>query len=549
MIPNHHDDPTTDPAHDASAESTDDKLNAPQLAKLAWEYARSVGIVTDLTEPEPQLRYRANPFVVNEYGPGAADALSLSQILTASYPEHGASLFHALVARVVDGDADDDAPIYMGHAGAAWLLFKIHCVDPGFALGSRSALAIAHDLAERAHAAALVTIERSRDDDYVSSSPFPSGVGFLCTPVGALAIAAVVRHHYDQSSVKFGGHGDEAGGAVTDILAELHAFIQRHAFSPDCPSEVLFGRSGLVAALQLVARHIPETRDSEHAYGRALPVTDLLLRLVEAIIEDGRNGAVALAQTHPDAPQLTLAWSTLGKWYLGAAHGAAGILTVLLALSNDLTAPYLEEIKQTVCDLAQLAEFPTTIDKLCAPDTPAKDPANVMVQWCHGAVGLGLLFVRAFAKFGDAEFLARATLCGELAWEQGIVDKHVGLCHGVAGNAYLFLSMWRATRLRLWYQRTLAFALTAPHWQGGLCDHPASVWEGWGGLASLLADLLVAPEPVVDHDPEEAQSAQSSYLETEATDLIARTAHARVLLAVETVRSAGFQGFPCVDDC
>ncbi|KAJ3348848.1 Glutathione S-transferase lancl1 [Allomyces javanicus] len=412
---NHLDDPTANAACDTSAGHADEKLGAAQLARLACEYARS-------------------------HGPEAADALSLSWILTDSYPEHDASLLHALVTRVVGGDADDDAPVYMGHAGAAWLLFKIHRVDPGFSLGSRSALAIAHAFAERALAAALATIERSRDDDYVSSSPFPSGVGFLCTPVGALAVTAAVRHHY-QLSVNLGGEdapddGNVPCSAVIDTLAELNAFVQRHAFSQNCPSEVLFGRAGLVAALQFVARYIPETRNADHAYGQALPVADLQLDLVEAIIKDGRNGAAMLAQTHPDAPRLTLAWTTLGKWYLGAAHGAAGILTVLLALPDDLIAPYLDEIRQTVRDLPRLGEYPTTIDKVCVPDTQATDPANTIVQWCHGAVGLGLLFVRAYAKFGDLEFLVRATACGELAWEQGVVDKHVGLCHGVAGNEY-----------------------------------------------------------------------------------------------------------------
>ncbi|KNE62020.1 hypothetical protein AMAG_07278 [Allomyces macrogynus ATCC 38327] len=543
--------------------------DAAHLAKLAWEYARGVGAAIDeqlVHAPELRLRYRANPFAVYEHGPAATRALSLPQILTARDPERDASLLPALVSRVVDGTlrhASDDASVYTGTAGAAWLLFKIHNADPGFALGSRSALAIAHNLAERAHATAFAAIQRSQQHHHHASSAL-SGVGFLCTPVGALAVAAAVRHHY-RSGVEYAGepaaHG--AGGApdavVADTLAQLNAYIRRHAFSPACPSELLYGRAGLVAALQFVARHIPETRNATHAYGQALPIADLLPNLVEAILEDGRRGSATLAHSYPDAPRLTLAWAWHDKWYLSAAHGAAGILTVLLALPDELIAPYLDVIKQAVMDLAHLNGYPTTLDKLCTSYTQATDPAHAMVQWCHGAVGFGLLFVRAFAKFGDLEYLARATACGELAWEQGIVDKHVGLCHGVAGNAYLFLALWRATRLRPWYQRTLAFALTAAHRQGGHCDHPSSVWEGWGGLASLLADLLVTPEPVVEHNPEhEQQSAtlrdtpappRSPSLETEAGDMVSRTALARAPRAVEAVTAAVFHGFPCVDDC
>ncbi|KNE63017.1 hypothetical protein AMAG_08184 [Allomyces macrogynus ATCC 38327] len=510
------------------------------LAKLAWEYARDVGAATDeqlVPAPELRLRYRANPFAVYEHGPAATRALSLSQILTARDPERDASLLPALVSRVVDGTlrhASDDASVYTGTAGAAWLLFKIHNADPGSATHHHSSSAL-------------------------------SGVGFLCTPVGALAVAAAVSHHY-RSGVEFcrrspAAHSGSGApdAAVADTLAQLNAYIRRHAFSPACPSELLYGRAGLVAALQFVARHVPETRDATHAYGDALPIAELQPNLVEAILEDGRRGAATLANTYPDAPRLTLAWAWHDKWYLGAAHGAAGILTVLLALPDELITPYLDEIKQAVNDLTHLNGYPTTFDKLCTSYTQATDPAHAMVQWCHGAVGFGLLFVRAFAKFGDLEYLARATACGELAWEQGIVDKHVGLCHGVAGNAYLFLALWRATRLRPWYQRTLAFALTAAHWQGGRCDHPASVWEGWGGLASLLADLLVTPEPVLEHNPEHEQQSvdlrdtsappRSLSLETEAGDLISRTALARAPRAVEAVTAAVFHGFPCVDDC
>ena len=65
--------------------------------------------------------------------------------------------------------------------------------------------------------------------------------------------------------------------------------------------------------------------------------------------------------------------------------------------------------------------------------------------------------------------------CIELSCLQG-----VGLCHGIAGNAYGFLSLYRLTQDQLWLGRTQQFALfMAEHWQQLLPvpDEPFSLFE------------------------------------------------------------------------
>ena len=56
----------------------------------------------------------------------------------------------------------------------------------------------------------------------------------------------------------------------------------------------------------------------------------------------------------------------------------------------------------------------------------------------------------------------------------------VGLCHGIAGNAYSFLSLYRLTQDQLWLGRAQQFALfMAEHWRQLLPvpDEPFSLFE------------------------------------------------------------------------
>jgi hypothetical protein len=36
-----------------------------------------------------------------------------------------------------------------------------------------------------------------------------------------------------------------------------------------------------------------------------------------------------------------------------------------------------------------------------------------------------------------------------VVWQQGLLKKGPGLCHGVAGNAYALLRLWKATQVGL----------------------------------------------------------------------------------------------------
>lgn len=46
-------------------------------------------------------------------------------------------------------------------------------------------------------------------------------------------------------------------------------------------------------------------------------------------------------------------------------------------------------------------------------------------------------------------------------WQRGLVRKGLGLCHGISGNGYAFLSAYRATQNVEYLQQARGFALYA----------------------------------------------------------------------------------------
>ena len=49
----------------------------------------------------------------------------------------------------------------------------------------------------------------------------------------------------------------------------------------------------------------------------------------------------------------------------------------------------------------------------------------------------------------------------ENVWQRGLLKKGLGLCHGISGNGYAFLSAYRATQNVTFYQQAQAFGLYA----------------------------------------------------------------------------------------
>lgn len=103
--------------------------------------------------------------------------------------------------------------------------------------------------------------------------------------------------------------------------------------------------------------------------------------------------------------------------------------------------------------------------------------------------------------FGSKEFLQAAVDAGEVVWNRGLL-KRVGICHGISGNAYVFLSLGRLTGNAEYLYRAKAFAcflqdralrlISEGTMHGG--DRPYSLFEGIGGMACLFLDMTEPSE-------------------------------------------------------
>lgn len=88
-----------------------------------------------------------------------------------------------------------------------------------------------------------------------------------------------------------------------------------------------------------------------------------------------------------------------------------------------------------------------------------------------------------------------------VVWNRGLL-KRVGICHGVSGNAYVFLSLYRLNGKEEYLYRAKAFAsflldkadqlIAEGKMHGG--DRPWSLFEGQGGMAHLFLDMVQPSE-------------------------------------------------------
>lgn len=80
---------------------------------------------------------------------------------------------------------------------------------------------------------------------------------------------------------------------------------------------------------------------------------------------------------------------------------------------------------------------------MSVPPWPSSRPSP-LVQICHGTPGLLLLLAAAkgntaFKQYQNEEWDEAVRLGSERVWEEGLLSKGGGLCHGIAGNAWPWL--------------------------------------------------------------------------------------------------------------
>lgn len=259
---------------------------------------------------------------------------------------------------------------------------------------------------------------------------------------GRLGIYCLALAHLDLSNA-------ESEQIVTGI-EHMHAVALEDASGDEC----LYGRGGYLFGLLFVLTNSnvkisQAQREMLEKAGR-----DVTL----AIWRSGRH------YRHDQSP-LMYAWHN--SEYLGAVHGLAGILLMLMQAMETLSGFGSDRdlINQDIIgSLEFLAEQRYPSGNLRSSIGSNHDK---LVQLCHGASGLVLCMTYAATylhRFPEkvGKFRTVATEAGDLVFRHGLLRKDTGsLCHGISGNALTFVTLFRLTHSDMWLSRARLFAKAA----------------------------------------------------------------------------------------
>uniref|UniRef100_A0A8C9FZD3 Glutathione S-transferase LANCL1 n=1 Tax=Pavo cristatus TaxID=9049 RepID=A0A8C9FZD3_PAVCR len=283
-----------------------------------------------------------------------------------------------------------DCTAYTGWAGIAVLYLHLHDVygDPAY-------LHVAHEYVKKS----LSCLTRR-------------SITFLCGDAGPLAVAAVIYHKLQDHK--------QSEDCITRLL-------HLHKVDPRVPDELLYGRMGYLYALLFVNKHFGEEK---------IPQSHIQ-QVCEAVVASGES----LAKRRNFATKSPLMYEWYQEYYVGAAHGLAGIYYYLMQPGLGVSQVKLHNTVKPSVDYVCQLKFPSGNYPPCINDT-----RDLLVHWCHGAPGVIYMLLQAYKVFGEQQYLNDALQCAEVIWQYGLLKKGYGLCHGTAGNAYGFLALYNLTQ-------------------------------------------------------------------------------------------------------
>uniref|UniRef100_A0A183IXE9 LanC-like protein 2 n=1 Tax=Soboliphyme baturini TaxID=241478 RepID=A0A183IXE9_9BILA len=246
---------------------------------------------------------------------------------------------------------------------------------------------------------------------------------FLCGISGPLACRAAVSYRL--------GDVEKSKQAVKSILKLADLVVE----DTELPDELLFGRAGYLYSLLFVTREI----DRDAVSG------EVVTQVVEAIIGSGKKLASQVKSSCP----LMYMWHE--SYYLGAAHGLAGIFFQLMRSPMIMSEPNLRHMVEQSVEYLMKLRLPSGN----YPSSLHSREKDKLIHWCHGAPGFLHMFLQAFEVYGKETYILEAQSCADVIWQRGMLRKGYGLCHGVAGNGYGFLMLYKRTRNLKYLYRAL----------------------------------------------------------------------------------------------
>jgi lantibiotic modifying enzyme len=382
-----------------------------------------------------------------------------------------------------------DYTIYSGQTGVALMYLKL-------------AMASTDSTEKQAHLIACEKHLQEARNLIEKNLNYPHHVSptitFLCGIPGVYAVT--LHFHY----VRYGSIRED-DKIAKELLTQLHDSKSQFAMAvfndPRMSDELLYGRVGYLYALLYV-----------YHYTNAPINEELITQLVTTIIEHGKRLSAQekdLVTSHVKLPPLFYRWH--GKDYTGAAHGLAGIFTVLLLVDRVIkmkrqqfqpknhTSCFLDKeqcdlIRHSMLTLLEIRSEKTNN----YPSQYLKRDHDELVQFCHGAPGFLFMCALAYEHFSEAVFLEAAKdMAEKTIWKQGLLTKGSGLCHGIIGNAYAFVALYRITNKICYLYQALAFASflitekeKVDQQRPIPYDSPYSLLEGVAGDIYFYTELL-----------------------------------------------------------
>ncbi|KAJ4474466.1 hypothetical protein J3R30DRAFT_3509295, partial [Lentinula aciculospora] len=196
----------------------------------------------------------------------------------------------------------------------------------------------------------LPSVAKSSLDSARNWRPKSAGkTSYLETPVGiATEVLIDIIENPDGSSNLY---TEEDISACIELLQRiLRIQAQESDEDEDDGCEVLYGQAGLLYALLRLSQCIARAQALPSLGANLNSVVNKasIVKLVHTIITRGRFGASHYASNVSSGSAVpSLMWSWHHKRYLGAAHGVAGILHILLMCPVNIITPYIPDILQT----------------------------------------------------------------------------------------------------------------------------------------------------------------------------------------------------------
>jgi len=328
----------------------------------------------------------------------------------------------ASLSRLVTEHPPDQIPpgggLYYGHISVAYLFYTLHKLYPELTID---------DYPMNTWSAAYIEQAQANMKQY--PGPTVSGCGVSDDIMAILALFA-------------------ASAKDTETVKELCDYAAVTT-DEEASNEWLYGRAGYLYLLRLVRGSFLEDKEALQV------IDDTSEEVIDAIMESPRP------------------WKWHGKAYIGAAHGAIGIITQVI-LTDPRMAPKLEaELGALLSYQYESGNFPSSIP-------PGRDR---LVQFCHGAPGVvsSLLSIQKyFPNLKDRidKVISKAQQC---ILERGLLTKEPCLCHGISGNALAL----EDKEFEHFLSYTTGHEIKSMDRDGMLenSDDPASLWCGEAGRA------------------------------------------------------------------